>query len=226
MEYITKAYYTVVGKNQTVKEVLREYKRELSHAKRDVQFEIQKKNESEKENLKKIKKYVEQGKVDLAKRMSVTVSKNRSFTARCEKMMDQFDQLEGVLTEMSIQDTMSVSMAKTVSIMAKMNSRLNIGTITRMVQMMDKSMTSMGIKTEMIQDALEQVDQDGMDEQVQEDADQTFGKICAEIGIKLEEKLVIAPSEPPTKKEEPIDEDQDLIDRLDNLKKNGHDHNK
>lgn len=211
-------------------DLLRKASIELRKAENDVTFEIQKAEKEEAHRLLEIKSLMKRGKKDVAKQLSLQVSRKRAYVVRCHKAIMQFSSLRDTLGAMKNQEAIAKGMMNSARIMGKMNAKLNIGSLNNLVVMLNKGMISMSLKSEMLDQALDQVDNDFDDnDEVEEDADEVFSQICMEIGMQLEEKMAPVPNKVPEKiisPEEEDDNDVGLEERLSRLKKTNNSDNK
>jgi charged multivesicular body protein 3 len=199
---------------KTLKEIVRENKKMINRSMIELRQAITIYETGEKQHMAQIKHHMKNGKRDLARMLSVQVSKNRAHVVKCHKSTIQLETLHQTLETMGTQDAINKSIFATTKAMRRMNMSMNVPALANCIAVMEKEMQMNGIKQEMMEDAMDGTED--ADEEITTDADQILDMICSEMSIGIEDKLATTPYENPSH----ATDDDEIQERFNNFKSN------
>eukprot|EP00775_Hariotina_reticulata_P011251 gene11251-11400_t len=204
------------GKKKTPAEMLRENKRMLDRAIRELDRERMGLQNQEKKTVAEIKKMAKEGQMDAVKVMAKSLIRNRHAVTKLHGLKSQLQ---------------AVSLR--IQAMRVMNKRMNLPNMQKILMEFEKQNERMEMTSDMMGDAID----DAMEgEGEEEETDDLIGQVLDEIGISTTTQLVSAPDMPvatavPQQQAVPAMAeaaggggasagiDEDLQARLDNLRK-------
>lgn len=179
---------------KTPQEIMREQQRLVNRSIREIDRERMQLQQQEKKTIIEIKKMARQGQVPAAKILAKQLVQTRKSITKLYTMRAQMQTVQTQLTTMKSSAAMTEAMAGATKAMRKMNKKMNLPGMQQIMMEFEKQSEMMGMKQEMIDDTLEELDEDEDDEESEEVINQTL----EEIGIDLEGKLVDVPTQKAT----------------------------
>jgi len=221
----------VFGTGKTPAERIKEYNRQIKKSVREIDRERTALERQEKKLLADIKKAAKDGQMDSAKIMAKDLVRTRGYIKKMFKMKAHMEAVSLRLQTMSSSAQMAQCMKGVTKVMGKMNAKMSSANIQKIMMEFEKQNEMMGMKEEMMGDAM---DDAFADEEDSEEEDSILGSVLAEIGVELDNKMMGASTAPmqaaaSTAAAEPQgvpavggggdDLDAELQKRLDNLRR-------
>ena len=200
-------------KTKTPAEIMRENKRSIDRAIRDIDREKAQLDKQEKKLVMDIKKAAKEGKMNVCKIMAKDLVRVRKQIQKFYQMKAQMQGVSLHLTTLKSTQAMSTAMASMTKAMQRMNGVMNLPGLQKIMQEFSMQSEMMDMKQEMMNDAMDDVLEDENDE---EESEQIVNQVLEEIGISLNQNLPSAESG--TNNGESLMEDNDLQARLDSLR--------
>jgi len=199
---LTKTRDAIFGKPKTIKDYQREYSRLINRTVKDLDFEIQKISQREVEKKATIRKYAKQGMHDYAKQVSGEISRGRACGRRYLATISQLNAINDTLMIAVSQQNIFTAMRGAARVMKAVNIGVNINTTINTMHLLEREMSTLNTKGEMMNDAIDSLDVSGTDNESDtiETADQIYKQICDEIGLTYEAQMTSAPSTNPSMK--------------------------
>merc|ERR1739848_183351 len=215
---------TDLFKRKTPAEMIRENKRMIDRAIRDLDRERVKMEQQEKKVIGDIKETAKTGQMDAVKVMAKDLVRTRQHIKKFMLMRANLQAVSLKMTTMKSQHTMANAMKGVTKAMGRMNKSMNLPQIQKIMAEFEKQSEMMEMKGEMMDDAIDDALDDG---ETEEETDKIVGQILGELGIELAGQLSQIPetgnSVPaivqPTATQPTIGDD-DIEARLNNLKRN------
>ncbi|GMH42688.1 hypothetical protein BSKO_10607 [Bryopsis sp. KO-2023] len=215
------------GKKKSPAEMLRENKRMLDKAIRELDRERQGLQNQEKKLIAEIKKTAKQGQMDAVKVMAKSLVRNRHAVTKLFGLKSQLQAVSLRVQTLKSTQAMADSMRGATKAMGAMNKRMNLPALTKIMREFEKQNEKMEMTSEMMGDAIDDAFEGEGEE---EETDDLVNQVLDEIGIGAAEGLVAAPAAAAAPQQvavapeaEPMAEaaglDGDLQARLDNLRK-------
>lgn len=205
------------GKKKTPEQMMREYKRSLDKTVRELERERVKMQNQEKKLITDMKKLAKSNQMDAVKIMAKDLVRTRQQCTKFYKMKAQMQAVSLRLQTLQSTAQMSKAMAGATKAMRGMNAQMNMPQMQRIMMEFERQNEMMGMKEEMMNDAIDDVMDDGDEE---EDADALVTSVMDEIGLDLKGQIdikdgALGNAQAGAAKEE----DDDLQARLDKLRK-------
>ncbi|KAL7555642.1 hypothetical protein ACA910_018316 [Epithemia clementina (nom. ined.)] len=217
--------------SKPLKEVLRENKRMINRAIRELDREKAGLEREEKRLTIEIKKAAKENQMSSVKVMAKDLVRTRQYITKFIEMRSHLQGVSLKLQTVKSHQAMAEAMQSTAVAMKKMNKAINVPTIAKMMAEFEKE----NARTEMMQEAMGDAIDDALaEEDTAEEEERIVGQVLDEIGISFGEELpeasmskpVGAQTNGPTKVAEPAggvgSNDpalSDLESRLNNLKR-------
>lgn len=210
----------VFGEEKTLKQVLREQKRQIDRSCRTLETERMKLKNGEVKLIADIKKAAKENQMKSVKIMAKDLVRVRKHQEKFVGLQAQLRAISLQMTTMSSTHALADSMKSATKAMQRLNAQLQLPALQKIMVEFAKQSEGMEMKQEMIGDAIE----DAMDNE--EDATETdavVNQVLDEIGINMNEGLVDVPGKKVEKEVEKKDKDheadKELENRLNNLKR-------
>jgi len=209
----------IFGEQKTLKQVIREQKRNVDRSVRQLEREkvgLQRQEAKLIQDIKKAAQSNQMGSVKIMAKDLVRIRKHQT------KFVNLTAQLRAVALQMSTTastQALTESMRKVSRAMAALNGTINLPHLQKIMMEFAKQSEQMDMKSEMVGDAVEDVMDNAEDE---EESEQVVSQVLDEIGVDLGEKLVDAGAKKlkdDKKVEVKEDADKKLEERLNNLGK-------
>jgi len=210
------------GKKKTLKEILREHKRNLDRSIREIDRERTGLQNQEKKITIEMKKLAKQGQMGAVRIMAKDLVRTRNNVTKFYKMRTELQAVSLRIQTIKSHQAMAEAMKGVTKAMMAMNRQMNLPAMQRIMMEFEKQSEKMEMKEEMMNDTMDDVlETEGEEEETEE----VINQVLDEIGINLSSQLVDAPvastgggaKEKTAQKE---GDDFDLQARLDNLRKN------
>ena len=187
--YLIRKYNTMgnlLGKEKPLKEVLRENKRMITRAVRELDREKASLEKEEKRLTMEIKKAARENQMGSVKIMAKDLVRTRQAIT---KFIEMRSHLQGVglkLQTVKSHEAMASAMQNTAKAMASMNKAVNVKTITKMLADFERE----NARTEMMQEVMGDAIDDAMaDGDTAEEEDAVVNQVLDEIGVTFGEEL-------------------------------------
>ncbi|WIA14167.1 hypothetical protein OEZ85_002709 [Tetradesmus obliquus] len=222
------------GKKKTPAEMLRENKRMLDKAIRELDRERIGLQNQEKKTVAEIKKMAKEGQMDAVKVMAKSLIRNRHAVTKLHGLKSQLQAVSLRIQTLKSTQAMADAMRGATKAMRVMNKRMNLPNMQKILMEFEKQNERMEMTSDMMGDAID----DAMEgEGEEEETDDLIGQVLDEIGISTTTQLVSAPDMPVAAAAVPAQAapamaeavgagpsagpgiDEDLQARLDNLRK-------
>jgi len=179
------------GQGKTPQQRLKEYQRSIKKSVREMTRERTGLERQEKKLMTDIKKAAKDGQMDAAKIMAKDLVRTRGYIKKMHKMTSHMEAVSLRLATMSSSMQMAQCMKGVTKVMGKMNSKMNVPQLQKIMMEFEKQNEMMGMKEEMMEDAMDDAFADDEDEDEEE---AVVGAILAELGIEAASKLESAPT--------------------------------
>jgi len=222
------------GTSKTPAQRMKEYQRSIKRSIRDIDRERTGLERQEKKLMADIKKEAKANRIDTARIMARDLVRTRAYIKKMYKMKSHMEAISLRLQTMQSSQQMTAAMRGVVKVMGKMNQKMNIPQIQAIMAEFEKQNEMMGMKEEMMGDAMDEAfNDDDDDEEEQSIVDQ----VLAELDVVQKDQMAIAPTtsaeassavdvsageqQPATQGGDPAadDLDKELQKRLDNLRR-------
>jgi len=179
------------GKQKTPAERLKEYNRSIKKSVRELDRERTALERQEKKLMADIKKAAKDGQMDSAKIMAKDLVRTRGYIKKMYKMKSHMEAVSLRLQTMQSSAQMAQCMKGVTKVMGSMNKKMNLPQISKIMMEFEKQNEMMGMKEEMMSDAMDDAfaDDDDSDEE-----ENILGGVLAEMGVDLSNQLQDAPS--------------------------------
>ncbi|KAI9476756.1 ESCRT-III subunit protein did4 [Coemansia sp. RSA 990] len=208
------------GKRVTPQERMRQNKRALQKAQRQINTEIAGMQRQEKKLLQDIKKSAKDGQMNACKVMAKDLVRTRRYVKKYSGMKTSLQALEMRLQRLSTSQQMSSAVLDATKAMRSMNKGMNLPGIQKVLMDFEREAGVMDMKEEMIDDTMDEAMQDD-EEDEEEETDEVMQRVLDEIGVQTSQLLNSVPSgfTASQHKEDALDDDAALQARLANLRK-------
>lgn len=209
-----------VFSKKPLKEVMRENKRLITKAIRELDREKRNLEKAEETLKRDIKKYAKEGQMNAVKTMAKDLVRNRVYVTKFIEMKSHLQGVSLKLEQIKSHEAMSSAMKSTTKAMARMNKEIKLPELQKIMAEFAKENERAEMTGEMMGDAIDDALSEPGNE---EEEEKVVGQILAELNIDFQEKLEVAPSGVPSQGQQVSNqEDQSMSElqaRLDNLKR-------
>lgn len=176
----------LLGKEKPLKEVLRENKRTINKAVRELDREKASLEKDEKRLVMEIKKAAKENQMQSVKIMAKDLVRTRQHVAKFIEMRSHLQGCALKLQTVKSHQAMAEAMQNTGKAMAKMNKAINVPTITKMMAEFERENAKSEMMQEMMGDAIDDaLENDGNEEE----EDKIVNQVLDEIGVSFVEEL-------------------------------------
>ncbi|PNH07871.1 Vacuolar protein sorting-associated protein 2 1 [Tetrabaena socialis] len=217
------------GKKKTPAELLRENKRQLDKAIRELDRERAGLQQQEKKTIAEIKKMAKEGQMESVKVMAKSLVRNRHAVTKMYGLKSELQAVSLRLATLKSTQAMADAMRGATKAMRAMNRRMNLPNLQNIMREFERQNERMEMTSEMMGDAVDDALQASGDEGEEEETDSLVNQVLDEIGIGNMTELASVPGKRVVEKPQaapPVAEaeggagiDEDLQARLDNLRK-------
>lgn len=184
-----------LGKKKTLKEQLRENKREINRAIRELDRERTNLQMQEKKLIIEIKKMAKEGQIASVKIMAKDLVRTRQHVTKFYTMRSQLQAVSLRLETAKSAEAMTSALQNTTHAMKSMASTMNLPRLNQIMMEYTKESEKMEMQQEMIGDTIDDVMDADYD---QDEEDKIVGQVLDEIGIDLTGSVPEAPiAQPP-----------------------------
>lgn len=220
------ALAALFGRRKTPEEVMREQQRLLNRTIRELDRERSKLEQQEKKIIADIKKMAKQGQMDAVKIMAKDLVRTRAFVKKFILMKANIQAVSLKIQTLRSTAAMANAMKGVTKAMSRMNSKMNLPQLQKIMMEFEKQSEIMDMKEEMMNDTMDDVigedDEDEESEQVVQQVFDELGLVFSDelTGLPMAKSAVGAPAQAGAVKEPvALDADSDLQSRLDNLRR-------
>lgn len=179
------------GKRKTPDEILRENKRSIDRAIRDIEKE-KSRMEQQEVNLKNdIRKNAKNNQMDSVKIMAKDLVRTKSQIKKFELMKANLQAISIKTATLKSQNNMAQAMRGVTQGLVRMNRQMNLPQIQKIIHEFQKQTDMVDMKEEMINDVMDDVFEGDADEQ---ESDQIVNQVLDELGIEMNQTLLTMPS--------------------------------
>lgn len=179
------------GKKKPLKEVLRENKRMITRAVRELDREKVALEREEKRLTMEIKKNAKAGQMKAVKIMAKDLVRTRQFITKFIEMRSHMQAASLKLQTVKSHQAMSDAMSATATAMMKMNKAVNVESINKMMADFEKE----NMKAEMMQEMMGDAMDDAMEGDGNEEEEALIvNQVLDEIGVSFEGEIPDAPA--------------------------------
>jgi charged multivesicular body protein 2A len=175
-----------MGRDKPLKEILRENKRQITRAVRELDREKATLEKEEKRIIMEIKKAAKENQMGSVKVMARDLVRTRQHITKFIEMRSHLQGVSLKLQTVKSHEAMASAMQNTAKAMAKMNKAVNVKTITKMLADFERE----NARTEMMQEVMGDAIDDALaDDGVEEEEERVVNQVLDEIGITFGEDL-------------------------------------
>ncbi|KAL7535258.1 hypothetical protein ACHAXR_009560 [Thalassiosira sp. AJA248-18] len=178
----------IFGKEKPLKEQLRENKRMITRAIRELDRETRSLQKEEQRLTMEIKKMARENQMKAVKIMARDLVRTRQYVTKFIEMRSQLQGCALKLQTVKSHAAMAEAMSSTALAMKKMNKAVDVPAINKMMAEFEKE----NMKSEMMQEMMGDAIDDVMDND-EEEEDRIVGQVLDEIGIDMTEGIPNAP---------------------------------
>lgn len=180
----------IFGKEKPLKEQLRENKRMITRAIRELDRETRSLQREEQRLTLEIKKMARENQMKAVKIMAKDLVRTRQYITKFIEMRSQLQGCALKLQTVKSHQAMAEAMSSTAKAMSKMNKAVNVPSINKMMAEFERE----NMKSEMMQELMGDAIDDIMDENDEEEENRIVGQVLDEIGIDMNEAIPNAPA--------------------------------
>ena len=181
----------VFGTGKTPAERIKEYNRQIKKSVREIDRERTALERQEKKLLADIKKAAKDGQMDSAKIMAKDLVRTRGYIKKMFKMKAHMEAVSLRLQTMSSSAQMAQCMKGVTKVMGKMNAKMSSANIQKIMMEFEKQNEMMGMKEEMMGDAMDEAFDDDDDD---EEENSIVDQVLAELDVVQKDQMAVAPT--------------------------------
>jgi len=180
----------IMGKNKTLKEILRENKRMINRAIRELDRERAALEREEKKLTIDIKKMAKEQQMGAVRIMAKDLVRTRAHVTKFIEMRSHLQSCALKLQTVKSHQAMADAMKNTTKAMVKMNKAVDAPAINKMMAEFEKE----NMKSEMMQEIMGEMMDDAMEQEGDsEEQDKIVSQVLDEIGVSFGEEIPDAP---------------------------------
>lgn len=179
------------GRKKTPDEILRENKRAIDRAIRDLEREKGRMEQQEVKLANEIRKNAKANQMDSVKIMAKDLVRTKSQIKKFNIMKANLQAISLKTATLKSQSSMASAMRGVTQGLVRMNRQMNLPQIQRIIQEFQKQTDMVDMKEEMINDVMDDVFEEDTDEQ---ESDQIVNKVLDELGIEMNQTLATLPA--------------------------------
>jgi len=203
------------NKAPTLDEQMREQKRILNRAIREVDRERMQLQNSEKKLIAEIKTLAKKGEMNSVKILAKDLVRGRNQVTKFYEIRSQLQAIEMRLQTVKSLNSMGDAIKNVTKSMAKMNKLMNLPKLNEIMREFTRQNEQMGLTEEMMGDAVDMALDGG---ETEEETDQVVAQVLGEIGVEYGDQLESGHMAAVGRKEESKQGVSDLEARFNNLK--------
>ena len=174
------------GKRKTPEEILRENKRSIDRAIRDLEREKDRMEQQEVKLKNEIRKNAKANQMDSVKIMAKDLVRTKSQIKKFNLMKANLQAISLKTATLKSQNSMAQAMRGVTQGLVRMNRQMNLPQIQRIIQEFQKQTDMVDMKEEMINDVMDDVFEEDTDEQ---ESEQVVNQVLDELGIEMNQTL-------------------------------------
>lgn len=178
------------GKKKTPDEILRENKRAIDRAIRDLEREKGRMEQQEVKLVNEIRKNAKANQMDSVKIMAKDLVRTKGQVKKFNIMKANLQAISLKTATLKSQNSMAQAMRGVTQGLVRMNRQMNLPQIQRIIQEFQKQTDMVDMKEEMINDVMDDVFEEETDEQ---ESDQIVNQVLDELGIEMNQTLATLP---------------------------------
>lgn len=179
------------GKRKTPDEILRENKRAIDRAIRDIEREKERMVQQEVKLKNDIRKNAKSNQMDSVKIMAKDLVRTKGQIKKFELMKANLQAISIKTATLKSQNNMAQAMRGVTQGLVRMNRQMNLPQIQRIIHEFQKQTDMVDMKEEMINDVMDDVFEEDTDEQ---ESDQIVNQVLDELGIEMNQTILNMPS--------------------------------
>lgn len=179
------------GRRKTPDEILRENKRSIDRAIREIQKEKDRMAQQEINLKNDIRKNAKANQMDSVKIMAKDLVRTKAQIKKFELMKANLQAISIKTATLKSQNNMAQAMRGVTQGLVRMNRQMNLPQIQRVIHEFQKQTDMVDMKEEMINDVMDDVFEEDTDEQ---ESDQIVNQVLDELGIEMNQTLATMPS--------------------------------
>ena len=179
------------GTSKTPAQRMKEYQRSIKRSIRDIDRERTGLERQEKKLMADIKKEAKANRIDTARIMAKDLVRTRAYVKKMYKMKSHMEAISLRLQTMQSSQQMTAAMKGVVKVMGKMNAKMNIPQIQSIMAEFEKQNEMMGMKEEMMGDAMDEAFNDEDDD---EEENSIVDQVLAELDVVQKDQMAVAPT--------------------------------
>lgn len=179
------------GRRKTPDEILRENKRAIDRAIRDLEREQRRMETQEIKLGNEIRTAARKNEMDSVKIMAKDMVRTKSQIKKFNVMKANLQAISLKTATLKSQNSMASAMRGVTQGLIRMNRQMNLPQISKIIQEFQKQTDMVDMKEEMINDVMDDVFEEDTDEQ---ESDQVVNKVLDELGIEMNQTLATLPS--------------------------------
>lgn len=179
------------GRRKTPEEILRENKRAIDRAIRELEREKGRMEQQEVKLTNDIRKAARANEMDSVKIMAKDLVRTKGQVKKFNIMKANLQAISLKTATIKSQNSMAQAMRGVTQGLMRMNRQMNLPQIQRIISEFQKQTDMVDMKEEMINDVMDDVFEEDTDEQ---ESDQIVNKVLDELGIEMNQTLATMPS--------------------------------
>jgi charged multivesicular body protein 2A len=179
------------GTSKTPAQRMKEYQRSIKRSIRDIDRERTGLERQEKKLMADIKKEAKANRIDTARIMAKDLVRTGAYVKKMYKMKSHMEAISLRLQTMQSSQQMTAAMKGVVKVMGKMNQKMNIPQIQAIMAEFEKQNEIMGMKDEMMGDAMDEAFNDDDDD---EEENSIVDQVLAELDVVQKDQMAVAPT--------------------------------
>lgn len=179
------------GRKKTPDEILRENKRAIDRAIRELEREKGRMEQQEVKLINEIRKNAKANQMDSVKIMAKDLVRTKGQIKKFNIMKANLQAISLKTATLKSQNSMAQAMRGVTQGLVRMNRQMNLPQIQRIIQEFQKQTDMVDMKEEMINDVMDEVFEEDTDEQ---ESDQIVNQVLDELGIEMNQTLSTLPA--------------------------------
>lgn len=179
------------GRKKTPDEILRENKRAIDRAIRELEREKGRMEQQEVKLVNEIRKNAKTNQMDSVKIMAKDLVRTKSQIKKFNIMKANLQAISLKTATLKSQNSMAQAMRGVTQGLVRMNRQMNLPQIQRIIHEFQKQTDMVDMKEEMINEVMDDVFEEDTDEQ---ESEQIVNKVLDELGIEMNQTLATLPS--------------------------------
>lgn len=179
------------GRKKTPDEILKENKRAIDRAIRELEREKGRMEQQEVKLVNEIRRNAKSNQMDSVKIMAKDLVRTKSQIKKFNIMKANLQAISLKTATLKSQNSMASAMRGVTQGLVRMNKQMNLPQIQRVIQEFQKQTDMVDMKEEMINDVMDDVFEEDTDEQ---ESEQVVNQVLDELGIEMNQTLDTLPT--------------------------------